>query len=107
MPSKFLYWLFAGIISSTTPFAMTGASAEGVVTCPGPTCSCKEVTVHTCDARPDGTIYNCRDVKETQCTITSGPGSGKAVIRVPEGGTKSHPVKIPPGTLGGRSGVAR
>ena len=30
-------------------------------------------------AQRDGKLYNCRDVQEMQCTITSGPGSGKSV----------------------------
>jgi hypothetical protein len=49
------------------------------VTCPSSACSCKTVTVHQCDAKSDGKLYNCRDVQETQCTIVSGPGSGKSV----------------------------
>jgi hypothetical protein len=39
---------------------------------------CKKVKVHRCDARPDGTVYNCRDEILHQCTVVSGPGSGKA-----------------------------
>jgi hypothetical protein len=52
------------------------------VTCPGKGCPCKTVSVHECDAKSDGKLYNCHDVSELQCTITSGPGSEKGPIKV-------------------------
>lgn len=78
MGSKSACILLVGIV-----FSMPGAFGEDVnVTCPGSGCSCKTVNVHECDAKSDGKLYNCHDVSELQCTITSGPGSGKGPIKV-------------------------
>ena len=84
-------FLVAGAFAVSLASAATAAPAKSTsVTCPGPGCSCKTVTVHTCDARPNGSLYNCRDVQETQCTVTS--GSAKAV-KAPDGGRKT--IKVP------------
>src|SRR5689334_14354816 len=72
---------------------VTGAFAAA--SCPGPSCSCKTVKSHVCDARSDGSLYNCRDVNETQCTITSGPGSVKASQGNSGGSPPKHPVRPP------------
>lgn len=86
-------FLVAGAFAVSLPLtsaAMAAPAGSTSVTCPGPGCSCKTVTVHTCDARPNGSLYNCRDVQETQCTVTS--GSVKA-IKAPDGGRKT--IKVP------------
>ncbi len=76
MHSKLIRILLA--VTAFSALLVTRTYAEDPkVTCPGPTCTCKTVKVHECEAKSDGTIYNCRDVNEMQCTITSGPGSGK------------------------------
>ena len=81
MGSKFACILFVGIVFSVP--VVTEAFSEDVnVTCPGKGCPCKTVTVHQCDAKKDGTLYNCHDVTETWCTVTSGPGSEKGPIKV-------------------------
>jgi hypothetical protein len=81
MRSKAICILLVGIACSL-PAVLTGAFAEDVkVTCPGKGCPCTTVKVHECDAKSDGTLYNCHDVNELQCTITapSHPLTGKAV----------------------------
>jgi len=66
--------LATGLLLSGSAFA-----EDPPVTCPSSACSCKSVKVHQCEAKSDGKLYNCRDVNEMQCTITSGPGSGKSI----------------------------
>jgi hypothetical protein len=82
MGSKSACILLVGIVLGI-PVFFTEAFGEDVkVTCPGKGCSCKTVNVHECDAKSDGTLYNCHDVSELHCTITSGPGSEKGTIKV-------------------------
>jgi hypothetical protein len=38
---------------------------------------CETVKGYKCDARPDGSLYNCRNTTTEKCTVVSGPGSGK------------------------------
>jgi hypothetical protein len=66
--------LATGLLLSTAAWA-----DDPPVTCPSSACTCKTVKVYSCEAKSDGKLYNCRDVQEMQCTITSGPGSGKSV----------------------------
>jgi len=82
MGSKFACILFVGIVFSVPVVFTEAFSADVNVTCPGKGCSCKTVHVHECDAKSDGKLYNCHDVDELQCTITSGPGSEKGPIKV-------------------------
>jgi hypothetical protein len=74
--------LLVGIVFSTSVVFTEAFGEDLKVTCPGSGCSCKTVSVHECDAKSDGKLYNCHDVSELQCTITSGPGSGKGPIKV-------------------------
>jgi hypothetical protein len=79
MRSKSACILFVSIMCGV-PVVLTEAFGEEPrVICPSKSCPCKTVKVHTCDAKSDGTLYNCRDEDETECTITSGPGSGKPI----------------------------
>ena len=72
--------ILAGLTLVTGLLLGVAAKAEDPpVTCPSSSCTCKTVKVHQCDAKSDGKLYNCRDVQEMQCTITSGPGSGKSL----------------------------
>ena len=59
--------LATGLLLSGSAFA-----EDPPVTCPSSACTCRTVQVHQCDAQRDGKLYNCRDVQEMQCTITSG-----------------------------------
>lgn len=38
---------------------------------------CETIKGYKCDAKPDGTLYNCHNVTTEKCTVVSGPGSGK------------------------------
>jgi hypothetical protein len=75
--------------------SFSSAWAEAPITCPSRVCSCKQVPVHSCELQRDGTT-KCRDVVETQCTIISGPGSGRAVMAPPGSGTPERPMKVDP-----------
>jgi len=68
-------------LTLTAALLLSGAAwaEDPPVSCPSSSCSCKTVKVHQCEAKSDGKLYNCRDVQEMQCTITSGPGSGKSL----------------------------
>ena len=59
-----------------------GVAGVGADALPSKECPCKTVKVHVCDAKSDGKLYNCRDESETECTIISGPGSGKGPVKV-------------------------
>jgi hypothetical protein len=82
MGSKSARILFVGIAFSMPVVFTEAFGEEPKVTCPSSACSCKTVKVHECDAKSDGKLYNCHDVSELECTITSGPGSGKGPIKV-------------------------
>lgn len=49
---------------------------------------CETVKGYKCDARADGSLYNCRNTTTEKCTVVSGPGSGKtkpaAVLQPPK-----------------------
>jgi|SRR5690242_3098352 hypothetical protein len=81
--------LLAGVLGGAFLFS-THASAEPKgtsVVCPGKGCTCKKATF--CDARPDGTVYNCRE--GLSCTVVS--GSKTKAFEVPVGGART--IKIP------------
>jgi hypothetical protein len=73
------FGLVFALLGSAISLSVPAAADDPKVTCPSAACKCKDVKVHACDAKSDGTLYNCRDVSETQCTIVSGPGSGKDI----------------------------
>jgi hypothetical protein len=54
--------------------------------------NCTQVKSHQCKAKPDGTLYDCKDVLVDKCTVVAGPGSGKAleVVTDTPGGPRKY-----------------
>ena len=72
--SKTIGILIVGIMFGVPAVVTEAFGVDVKVTCPSKSCPCTTVKVHECDAKSDGTLYNCHDVDELQCTV-----SGKTV----------------------------
>ena len=74
MRSKTISIPIVGIMFGVPAVVTEAFGVDVKVTCPSKSCPCTTVKVHECDAKSDGTLYNCHDVDELQCTV-----SGKTV----------------------------
>jgi hypothetical protein len=85
---KFLWSLLLGTVA-VAPLLLGNSVAEESKL------KCETVKGYKCDARPDGTLYNCRNITTEKCTVVSGPGSGKKLSANPGGTITTKPPAKP------------
>jgi hypothetical protein len=88
---KLVQYTFVGALA-LVPFFLGDSRAEESKM------KCETVKGYKCDARPDGTLYNCRNTTTEKCTVVSGPGSGKKAQVVSPGTatTTTAPKRVTP-----------